>query len=158
MNEITFSNAWDGLGQTWSVLGIVPGWAQRRIFACPECAAPAVMTEVYTGGRGNVQCFECATGHIVERNGTEVAAILALVKKVINAYATSPWPTSQNIYVTADLWLRPMDGQIYLHRTQYSPQPVGLLCRPNGEYRWRPLSDTEIRQAIEKLWRLRCHT
>lgn len=155
MNEITFSNAWSALGETWRVLGVVPGWAQGRVFVCPECLAPAVATDVYKGGRGDVPCVECAAGHVVERNGSETGVVLAVVKKVINARSTDPWPTGQNVYVVSDLWLTPADGHICLCRSQCTPQPVGLLCRPNGALRWRPLSDTEIRQAIEKLKRRR---
>ena len=155
LSEITFSNAWNALGETWSVLGIVPGWARGRVFVCPTCLAPAVATDVYKGGRGDVPCVECVAGHIIERNGSEVTAILAIVKQVINARATSPWPTGQNIYVTSDLWLTSADGHILLAKSQHSPQPVGLLCKPNGVLRWRPLPDTEIRQAIEKLKRRR---
>ena len=84
LSEITFSNAWNALGETWSVLGIVPGWARGRVFVCPTCLAPAVATDVYKGGRGDVPCVECVAGHIIERNGSEVTAILAIVKQVIN--------------------------------------------------------------------------
>ncbi|MBN1887234.1 MAG: hypothetical protein JW850_04570 [Thermoflexales bacterium] len=152
MNEITFSNAWDTLGGAWSVTGIVPGWAHGRVFACPVCWGPAVATDVYIGGRGDVPVVECVGGHVLERDGTTPAVVMAIVKHVILANTTRPWPTGQNVYVTSGMWLAPLDGRICLHRSQHQPREVGLLSRlSGGNPCWRPLPDTVIRQAVMNL-------
>lgn len=150
-STVTFSNAWDTLGKSWVVLGIVPGWARGRVFACPQCAAPAIATDVYVGGRGDVPTIECAAGHTVERNGTPAEMILASVKQVLQAQARTPWPTGQNIYVTSELWLTPTEDRLCLCKSQHRPQPVAVLLDSNGDWRWSALPDDDIRQGIAKL-------
>lgn len=67
--DIDHFNAWSKLGETWHIVGIVPGWAEEQVYICPGCGGPAVATEVYIGGRGDVPRLECANGHITDREG-----------------------------------------------------------------------------------------
>lgn len=154
MSTITFTNAWQVLGQLWTVVGVVPAWAQGRIFVCPNCASPAVATDIYQGGRGDVSCIECAAGHVIERTGVEMEAVSSIIKRTIQAQASTPWPTGQNVYVTSDLWLTPEDGNIVLCRTRCKPRPVGLLSR-NGGWHWAALPDADIQRAVGQLVRAR---
>jgi len=147
MDGVTFSNAWDQLGRAWYVSGNVPNWAQGRVYVCPVCLGPAVATDVYVGGRGDLPRLECPDGHMVERDEMAPEVIVAHIAGLVQA--TRAWPTGQSVWLSPDLWLTAEDGTICLCRTQRKPRMVGVCA--DGERPWRPLPAREIRQAIAQL-------